>query len=64
VKGIALSLVAAAAGKCICVQKNVLSLNYHSVVSVVHGRILDVSIIHPGSTSDGPAFQAMTLFPK
>jgi hypothetical protein len=49
------------AGKFFCGRKKKFGLNCQAV-SDVRGRILDMSMIYPGSTSDCLAFEGMTLF--
>jgi len=51
------------AGKFFCGRKKKFGLNCQAV-SDVRGRILDISMIYPGSTSDCLAFEGMTLFQK
>jgi hypothetical protein len=51
------------AGKFFCGRKKMFGLNCQAV-SDVNGRILDISIMYPGSTSDCLAFKGMTLFQK
>jgi hypothetical protein len=51
------------AGKFFCGRKKKFGLNCQAV-SNVRGRILDISMIYPGSTSDCLAFEGMTLFQK
>lgn len=52
-----------ASGKFHCARKKKFGLNCQAV-SDVRGRILDISIVYPGSTSDCLAFEGMTLFQK
>jgi hypothetical protein len=44
-----------------CGRKKKYGLNCQAV-SNVQGRILDISILYPGSTSDILAFEEMSLF--
>ena len=44
-----------------CGRKKKFGLNCQAVCDV-RGRILDISIIYPGSTSDCLAFEGMSLF--
>ena len=48
-------------GKFFCGRKKKFGLNCQAVCDV-RGRILDISILYPGSTSDCLAFESMTLF--
>ena len=48
-------------GKFMCARKKKYGLNCQAVCDV-RGRILDISIVYPGSTSDCLAFEGMTLF--
>ena len=50
-------------GKFMCARKKKFGLNCQAV-SDVRGRILDISIVYPGSTSDCLAFEGMSLFQK
>lgn len=50
-------------GKFMCARKKKFGLNCQAV-SDVRGRILDISILYPGSTSDILAFEGMSLFQK
>jgi DDE superfamily endonuclease len=50
-------------GKFFCGRKKKFGLNCQAVCDV-RGRILDVSILYPGSTSDCLAFEGMSLFHK
>jgi hypothetical protein len=50
-------------GKFFCGRKKKFGLNCQAV-SDVRGRILDLSILYPGSTSDCLAFEGMSLFQK
>ena len=50
-------------GKFHCSRKHKLGLNYQAV-SDVRGRILDLSILFPGSTSDVLAFEGMALYDR
>jgi hypothetical protein len=50
-------------GKFLCGRKKKFGLNCQAVCDV-RGRILDISIIYPGSTSDCLAFEGMSLFRK
>jgi DDE superfamily endonuclease len=50
-------------GKFFCGRKKKFGLNCQAV-SDVRGRILDISILYPGSTSDCLAFEGMSLFQK
>ena len=50
-------------GKFICGRKKKFGLNCQAVCDV-RGRILDMSILYPGSTSDIIAFEGMSLFQK
>jgi DDE superfamily endonuclease len=50
-------------GKFFCGRKKKFGLNCQAV-SDVNGRILDIAINYPGSTSDCPAFEAMSLYEK
>ena len=50
-------------GKFHCGRKKKYGLNCQAV-SDVRGRILDLSIVYPGSTSDCLAFEGMSLFQK
>ena len=52
------------AGKFFCGRKKKFGLNCQTVLCDVHGRILDISIVYPGSTSDCLAFEGMSLFQK
>ena len=49
------------AGKFMCGRKKKFGLNCQAVCDV-RGRILDISIMYPGSTSDCLAFEGMSLF--
>jgi DDE superfamily endonuclease len=49
------------AGKFHCTRKKKYGLNCQAVCDV-RGRILDISILYPGSTSDVLAFEGMSLF--
>ena len=51
------------AGKFHCGRKKKFGLNCQAVCDV-RGRILDISIMYPGSTSDCLAFEGMSLFQK
>ena len=48
-------------GKFMCARKKKFGLNCQAVCDV-RGRILDISIMYPGSTSDCLAFEGMSLF--
>ena len=48
-------------GKFMCTRKSKFGLNCQAVCDV-RGRILDISIMYPGSTSDCLAFEGMSLF--
>jgi hypothetical protein len=48
-------------GKFLCTQKSKFGLNCQAVCDI-RGRILDISIMYPGSTSDCLAFEGMSLF--
>jgi DDE superfamily endonuclease len=48
-------------GKFMCSRKSKFGLNCQAVCDV-RGRILDISIMYPGSTSDCLAFEGMSLF--
>ena len=48
-------------GKFMCTRKSKFGLNCQAVCDV-RGRILDMSIMYPGSTSDCLAFEGMSLF--
>ena len=50
-------------GKFYCGRKKKFGLNCQAV-SDVRGRILDISIVYPGSTSDCLAFEGMSLYQK
>lgn len=50
-------------GKFMCGRKKKYGLNCQAV-SDVRGRILDISIVYPGSTSDCLAFEGMSLFDR
>lgn len=50
-------------GKFFCGRKKKFGLNCQAVCDV-RGRILDMSILYPGSTSDCLAFEGMSLFQK
>jgi hypothetical protein len=50
-------------GKVNCGRKKKYSLNCQAVCKA-NGQILDISILHPGSTSDCLAFEGMSLFQK
>jgi hypothetical protein len=50
-------------GKFLCGRKKKFGLNCQAVCDV-RGRILDISILYPGSTSDCLAFEGMSLFHK
>jgi hypothetical protein len=50
-------------GKFFCGRKKKFGLNCQAVCDV-RGRILDLSILYPGSTSDCLAFEGMSLFQK
>ena len=50
-------------GKFFCGRKKKFELNCQAVCDV-RGRILDISILYPGSTSDCLAFEGMSLFQK
>ncbi|KAI2506747.1 nuclease [Fragilaria crotonensis] len=50
-------------GKFMCTRKKKFGLNCQAV-SDVRGRILDISIMYPRSTSDCLAFEGMNLFQK
>ena len=50
-------------GKFFCGRKKKFGLNCQAVCDV-RGRILDISIMYPGSTSDCLAFEGMSLFQK
>ena len=50
-------------GKFFCGRKKKFGLNCQAVCDV-RGRILDISILYPGSTSDCLVFEGMSLFPK
>jgi DDE superfamily endonuclease len=50
-------------GKFMCARKKKFGLNCQAVCDV-RGRILDISIMYPGSTSDCLAFEGMSLFQK
>jgi hypothetical protein len=50
-------------GKFFCGRKKKFGLNCQAVCDV-RGRILDISILYPGSTSDCLAFEGMSLFHK
>jgi hypothetical protein len=51
------------AGKFLCGRKKKFGLNCQAVCDA-WGRILDISILYPGSTSDVLAFEGMSLFHK
>jgi hypothetical protein len=51
------------AGKFYCGRKRKFGLNCQAVCDM-RGRIMDVSIMYPGSTSDCLAFEGMALFQK
>lgn len=51
------------AGKFLCSRKKKFGLNCQAVCDA-RGRILDISIVYPGSTSDCLAFEGMSLFQK
>ena len=50
-------------GRFYCGRKKKYGLNCQAVCDV-KGRILDISILYPGSTSDCLAFESMSLFQK
>ena len=50
-------------GKFYCGRKKKFGLNCQAVCDV-RGRILDISVLYPGSTSDCLAFEGMSLFQK
>jgi hypothetical protein len=50
-------------GKFYCGRKKKFGLNCQAVCNV-KGRILNISILYPGSTSDCVAFESMSLFQK
>jgi hypothetical protein len=50
-------------GKFFCGRKKKFGLNCQAVCDV-RGRILDISILYPGSTSDCLAFEGMSLFQR
>lgn len=50
-------------GKFFCGRKKKFGLNCQAVCDV-NGKILDLSIVYPGSTSDCLAFEGMSLFQK
>lgn len=50
-------------GKFHCARKHKFGLNCQAVCDV-RGRILDISVLYPGSTSDCLAFEGMSLFQK
>ena len=54
-------LVGCDSGKFMCGRKKKYGLNCQAVCDV-RGRILDISIMYPGSTSDCLAFEGMSLF--
>jgi hypothetical protein len=51
------------AGRFHCGRKKKFGLNFQAICDV-RGRILDISILYPGATSDILAFEGMTLFNK
>jgi hypothetical protein len=52
-----------ASGKFFCARKNKFGLNCQAV-SDARGRILDISIVFPGTTSDVLSFEGSTLFQR